>query len=340
MSLILDRSDFAFVESLIESCGLDTKTLLEDLGLPSALFDRHAEHKLTLPKYASILRRLVEASGDETCKGSARQILIGTTPFLLGGVPKGTKLAEVFKRLAYGYNIAHGGAYNLTKVTANRLVYTIDDATFPYSTDQFRNQSNAFIESILFSLHCLFETLSGRPLNQRVVKITTKRSSDRPLGAFLKYWRAPIEFGATSYGLYYDARIADWPVSALAENAYLNIFDATENDGAKSLAPGKVETWSDCTRHLIDAGVDDQTQVANALGVSLATLRRRLAVENTTFRDLRSTRLKARAIRLLDRGDAPAKVATALGFSDLRSFSRAFKSWTGTTPTAFQIASS
>jgi AraC-like DNA-binding protein len=91
----------------------------------------------------------------------------------------------------------------------------------------------------------------------------------------------------------------------------------------------------DFVRSAIKRGVIDQTRVAALLGVSTATLRRRLEIEGASFREVRQDVLNGAAKALLNKGRAVAEVADELGFSDFRSFNRAFKSWNGETPAAF-----
>ena len=71
------------------------------------------------------------------------------------------------------------------------------------------------------------------------------------------------------------------------------------------------------------------------MGLSVATLRRRLSGEGFTFRALREEVLNETARRLLSGGKSVSDVAEALGFSDARAFNRAFKDWNGVTPKAF-----
>ncbi|RDS98780.1 AraC family transcriptional regulator, partial [Burkholderia contaminans] len=69
------------------------------------------------------------------------------------------------------------------------------------------------------------------------------------------------------------------------------------------------------------------------------TLKRRLHGEGTTFRALLAQARGAMAETLL--GDARlslAEVAERLGFSDLSSFSQAFKRWYGVPPGAYRSA--
>ena len=73
--------------------------------------------------------------------------------------------------------------------------------------------------------------------------------------------------------------------------------------------------------------------VAQSLGLSERTLRRRLAESGVSFQSLIDGLRKARALELLANRAMPvAEVAYAVGFSDPHNFRRAFKRWTGSTP--------
>lgn len=338
MDLRLDLEDVSFVKTLIQGCNVECGTLLGELDLPGDCLEHGGSYRVSFADYVRILRHLVEVSGDETCTGSARRILVGTTPFLLGGVSKNTTLREAFQRLADGYNFAHGGSYNRVQASSNRLIYIVDDTDFPYSHADFSRDRHPFIESILVSLHGLFGRLAGQPLADRVLRVTTRRPADDPRGSFLKFWHAPVQRGAEYYSIQYDGRIADWPVQPIDEAAYLSIFDAATGlfvDDTEAASGG--DYWTRRTGQLITSGAAIQSEaVAASLGLSPATLRRRLAGEGANFRSLRAGALNARARRLLALGEPAHKVAAALGFADLRSFSRAFKGWNRVTPAAFQ----
>lgn len=341
MDFRLDFEDVAFVKTLIEGCGMDCAKLLGELGIPPDCLTTLGADQITFADYVQILRHLIEVSGDETCSGSARQILVGTTPFLLGGVAPNISMKEALQRLADGYNFAHGGAYNRVRVSTNRLVYIIDDTDFPYSHPDLSRNRHAFIESILVCLHGLFNKLADRPLSERVLQITTRRQLSDPGGSFLKYWHAPIQMNGDYYSVQYDGRIADWPIRPIDEAAYLSIFDAAADAwGEKCRMVTGTDSWSRRIGQVISSGVTNQSAVAATLGVSPATMRRRLVGEGTHFRTLRAQALNARARRLLALGEPAHRVAATLGFSDLRSFSRAFKAWNLMTPTVYQAEAS
>jgi AraC-like DNA-binding protein len=93
-------------------------------------------------------------------------------------------------------------------------------------------------------------------------------------------------------------------------------------------------------RHILDrpaaaGGRHDMPTVARALGVSARSLRRRLAEEGTSFREVVDAALGTLAKRLVSDEDRPIEAAAyAMGFAHPSAFHRAFKRWTGATPAA------
>ncbi|MEZ0580252.1 helix-turn-helix domain-containing protein [Nocardioides sp. MH1] len=100
-------------------------------------------------------------------------------------------------------------------------------------------------------------------------------------------------------------------------------------------------SFTESVRRLVeeDPGCGTSHNVAALLGVSASTLKRRLDDEGTTFRDVRQSLLRERAIvRLLDQSLTVSQIAKDLGYSDTTNFSHAFKRWTGQSPSAFRQA--
>ena len=84
-------------------------------------------------------------------------------------------------------------------------------------------------------------------------------------------------------------------------------------------------------------GEPTANQCARFLRMSVRTLNRQLAAEQTTFRDVADRlRHELAAQDLTGRDVAIAEIAFLLGFSELSSFHRAFKRWTGATPAQYR----
>jgi AraC-like DNA-binding protein len=76
---------------------------------------------------------------------------------------------------------------------------------------------------------------------------------------------------------------------------------------------------------------------ARRLGVGRRSLQRNLEARGTSFREvLRALRCELSLTLLRQRGMTMNHAAESLGFSELSSFSRAFKKWTGMSPQAYR----
>ncbi|WP_063712710.1 AraC family transcriptional regulator [Nocardia concava] len=79
----------------------------------------------------------------------------------------------------------------------------------------------------------------------------------------------------------------------------------------------------------------DQAAVAADLHMSVRTLRRRLAEEGTSFRELSCETTGLLAEELLANGLTVDTVATRLGYTSVSAFTTAFRDWKGQTPGQF-----
>ncbi len=85
------------------------------------------------------------------------------------------------------------------------------------------------------------------------------------------------------------------------------------------------------------ARIPDLATAARDLGVSSRSLRRRLAAEGTSYRELVRETLETSADHMLrDPKRSIQETAVTLGFSNAGAFHRAFKRWTGMTPTEYR----
>jgi AraC-like DNA-binding protein len=85
--------------------------------------------------------------------------------------------------------------------------------------------------------------------------------------------------------------------------------------------------------------IPEISAAARDLGMSERSLRRRLAADGTSYRDVVRAKLEASADRMLrDPTQTIKETAAALGFADAGTFHRAFKRWTGMTPGEYRRA--
>lgn len=147
-----------------------------------------------------------------------------------------------------------------------------------------------------------------------------------------------IGFGRSSNGLTFAAADLDRrPAGADAElNKALELHGAAvlaacpDADAIYEQARGAVLT-------LLPKGDATLEKTAKKLHVTARTLQRRLTEEGVSFGELLSEVRRTQAERLLARSDASlADVAEQVGYADTGAFTRAFRTWTGTTPGKFR----
>ncbi|MEX6633145.1 AraC family transcriptional regulator [Hyphococcus lacteus] len=319
------------------SANVDVLELLSSLDLSPSLLTLTPNERVSLADYYRLQNRLSILFGDETLHLSTRQLLPGSTDFVLQHVHDCKNLFEVMRVIARSYNLLHGGQYNSVVKRRSSVDYVIDDKDFPYSNDQSKEYIFFSIECILVFWHCMLMIVS--PLATNAVKnIQVRRPTPGGDCAHLGYWEAPIKFGADAYRISIDPEVAFNPIvippaESLSSNAvYQKITSAISQRGGGGKA---IKSASSLVRDALSRGVVEQTDVSAQMNISVATLRRRLSEEGTNFRELRREVLNDTAQRLLLSGRAVADVSDALGFSEFRAFNRAFRDWNGLTPKAF-----
>ncbi|WP_411817189.1 helix-turn-helix domain-containing protein [Hyphococcus sp. DH-69] len=311
--------------------------LVESLGLPAKLLEFNPDDRVSLADYYRLRSRLSILFGDETLHLSTRQLLPGSTDFVLQHVHDCKNLFEVMRGIARSYNILHGGQYNSVVRRQSSVDYVIDDRKFPYSNDQPKEYIYFAIETVLVFWHCMLMVVS--PLATNAVKsVHIRRPTPGGDCAHLGYWDAPIKFGSDVYRISVDPDIAMTPIVVPAsENLSSNaVYQKISSVIAERGGRGKpIQSTVSHVRDALSRGVIEQTDVASQMNISVATLRRRLSDEGTSFRELRRDVLNETAQRLLLDGQTVADVAEAIGFSEFRAFNRAFRDWNGVTPKAF-----
>jgi AraC-like DNA-binding protein len=155
-------------------------------------------------------------------------------------------------------------------------------------------------------------------------------------GEYAKVFEGTERFDETFTGIVFDRKLLD--ATQLHRDAELHATMVSRAEKRVSQMTKDAAYADRVRRHILDGAAHDRwgmAAVARALGVSARSLRRRLAEEGTSFRDVVDSALGTLAKRLVqDEGRPIEDAAYAMGFSHPSAFHRAFKRWTGATPAA------
>ena len=165
------------------------------------------------------------------------------------------------------------------------------------------------------------------------------RSCPPNAAVYEQHFACPVHFGRSQNVLATDLAGLDRPLPMANVMAYRlsrQLLDREmERNGAPSALGFAVERAIRRALPLVLAPAD----LAHSLNVGERSLRRKLAQEGLSFRGLLDEARKARALeRMTGARRTITDVAMHTGFSDVRAFSRAFKRWTGKSPSALLVA--
>jgi AraC-like DNA-binding protein len=198
------------------------------------------------------------------------------------------------------------------------------------------------VEALLASGHAFFQLLGRAPLHARRVRMS--HGSSLAPGPYTAFFGVPAEFGARRDELVYDAAILDRPVPSADPRLGAYLLEAAEaararmSEARAAAEAGLTERLARELRRRVDAHEPIAIEsVAKSLGTSVRALQRALGEDGTSFRGvLDAERRRVAELLLASPRTTVSEVASALGFAEIASFSRAFKRWTRTSPAAFR----
>ncbi len=194
------------------------------------------------------------------------------------------------------------------------------------------------VRTSLFMWYNLLSWFAGRSLPLKRVEFTF----DKPANG--EHWsslfRCPVAFACEQSLLRFEKSALDLPnvqteqsLSVFLKSAPYRLIVPSYHD--QRLSDRIVGIFGDdFSRRLPGA-----EQVSRQLGMSVSTLRRQLLEEGTSFQRLKDESRQAAAMQYLATSELTyTEIAGLLGFDEASAFFRAFKRWTGTTPSGYRAS--
>jgi AraC-like DNA-binding protein len=173
---------------------------------------------------------------------------------------------------------------------------------------------------------------SFSPLEVRLMRAAP--ADDAP---WREFHRCPIRFGQPERSLLLSRESLDAPLPT-ANRELAGVLDRMLDEALARI--DRSDVVARCRAVLMQrlaGGEVTATQVARHLAMSRRTLHRRLADAGTTWQRLVDHTRRDIALRLIEDPQRPIGAITfELGFSQHSAFARAFKRWSGASPTAYR----
>jgi AraC-like DNA-binding protein len=283
--------------------------------------------RVPLPSVHRLLDAAVEQTGDPYIGLYAANFLHATNLHALGyALLASASLREFCERLARYFRLLSGNSRPALTVCGDegRLEFPLV-APSPALTDDVFG---------LFLIRLVAEISDGkiRPVRIEQHRPTPPDDGARHRSAF----GCPVSFGAPFTSLVFRRDALDVPLTGASREL------AEQNERIVVGYLAKLDLCDIRTRvraivlQQLASGTVTKDDVANKLCMSPRTLQLKLSKSGTTFQDVVDETRQALACGYMD-GSALSitEIAYRLGFSDTSNFSRAFKRWTGCSPSVY-----
>jgi len=305
-------------EELLAECGIDPGTL----GHPDAKVDKRQFIQLML----AVMRR----TEDEFMGlGDGRVSKPGTFSMMAHAVINCATLEKAIRRGIKFYEL-----FDLA--TVGRLVLSDDEASIRFLTDKQVEFQPYVVEAVVFLTLRFLSWLIGQQIVPKRINLEYPSQDE---GEFAAQFPCQVHYRQPYSEIILDSRYMQ--MSLVQNELSLSKF---LRSSLEELMDGDIQNASlnAQIRGIISKefgnNFPDFSIVCEKLAMTPQTLRRRLKDENTSYQEIKDSIRKDASIYYLSKPELTIdEIALLMGFSEASSFHRAFKKWTGKTPSAYRL---
>ncbi len=321
--------------------------LVERFGLPREALLHHAaaalagwnpgQARIPLPALLALFQSALTLTGRRDLGLEfGRQVRPDTFDVLGYALMTCRNLGEAIGLVPLYRRVVFDAGYSETRIAREGDAVKLSWIVLPEAARADLPYSELLAESLIASWYGLGRWIAGTDLPLREVRFRHPTPAD--MQPFASFFGCPVRFFADENALLFDAGLLTQPL--VQADAELNLAMCKEARRAIERRNGETAIAAQVRQMLApllpkcEATLD---HVATGLGITPRTLQRRLASADFSFQTLLDdTRRELAQVYLRDPALSALDVALLLGYAEQSSFTRAFRHWFGTTPSAWR----
>ena len=285
---------------------------------------------LDLPTFWRLCAENIQSLDDESHGIAPEPVPRGSLSILFMSAKEGDTLGEAIERFAEAARLIRKECHFILGKSRGALHLSIH----PLENGDLR--AEIYVECFAVVAHCAFRWMTGRRLDPLRIR---GAAGLRAMGdTILKSLHVPVVRRGTGVTISYGAEDVAAPILALKYKAwgdpefesFLDLLSEHEETAASA------EKVRPVVLDLMRGGLRTQNAVSAALKWSSATLRRRLAVEGTSYRELLAEIRHSELQNTLASDISLSDAAEKLGLSDDRSLRRLCHASLGASPRQYR----
>jgi AraC-like DNA-binding protein len=310
--------------------GVDIETLLRSVGLdPARLAD--PGWRGSVEAMARLVREIWQLLDDEFMGYTRRPVRFGAFELMGQLALDSESVLEALEKGIHFYNVVSSDIRTDLEVIDDEVRIAVR------FTDSFLDPDHYFVEFWLIIWHRFACWLAG----ETATLTSATFDYPKPIGYFEEFkYLFPCRHRFEQMGceIRLDVRLLRGPVkrtkaelALMSARAPLELMTipASDHDLARQVRM--------LLRHRDAFRPCRATEIAEHLGIATDTLRRRLRREGSSLTLIaEATRRDIAVRRLLASNSTVEEIAGALGYAEARSFTRAFRGWTGFNPSQYR----
>ena len=306
---------------------LPQQRTLERAGINPAVMDQ-PNQRVHTDQVARLFKTVQETLDDEFMGFTQNNCKVGLFATMAELVSHCSTLGELLAKAVNFYNL-------VSNDIPMQLSQSEGNAVLSFTMNQPQLDPEHFMtEFWLVIWHRFPSWYIGEPIRLRETHFTFKSPTHRSELQIM--FPGQLQFKRSANRLIFDAQYLDKPLvrsdqelAAFVQNAPADVMTIPGSDTTLEAQIERIIGQRDPDR-LVFAPIHE---LAKELGVSSQTLHRRLKESATSYQKIKDNLRREVAIhKLVNERLSVEQVAEVVGFTESRSFTRAFKHWTGLTP--------